>query len=193
MSSLSECASCGSSTVRNVYDSSLVYIRCKLYGTPRIHWIHRPCCIMTVGNAHLHTHKDNGCRNSLCKSRWEYDNQNNGNLTYSITTQPVTSGVPSLAGSYPYNMDWASCATNVIRPDSINIDMRVVKLRLCCPFPYELLLTLNPRRPLYTVMILYTMRAVVTAFTPNDKAKNAVMVEKYPLGKVALSTTNLIL
>ena len=181
MSSLSECASCGSSTVRNVYDSSLVYIRCKLYGTPRIHWIHRPCCIMTVRNAHLHTHKDNGCRNSLCvKSRWEYGKQNNDNLTNSITTQSPTSGNASMAGSFNlYIMDWASCPANVIRPDSINIDMRVFKLRLCCPFPYELLLTLNPRRPLYTVMILYTMRAVVTAFTPNDKTKKAVTAEEY--------------
>ena len=71
--------------------------------------------------------------------------------------------------------------------------MRVVKLRLCCPFPYELLLTLNPRRPLYTVMILYTMRAVVTAFTPNDKTKNAVVAEIYQSGISALSIINLIL
>ena len=73
--------------------------------------------------------------------------------------------------------------------------MRVFKLRLCCPFPYELLLvlTLNPRRPLYTIMILNTMRAVVTEFTTNDKKKNAVTAEEYQWGGGTLSTTILIL
>ena len=39
-------------------------------GTPRIRWIHRPWCVIIVGNAHLHTHKENWHRNSLCNSKW---------------------------------------------------------------------------------------------------------------------------
>ena len=78
-----------------------------------------------------------------------------------------------------------SCATNVIRPDSINIDMRGLRSR--CPstpaLPW-LLFILSTRVSLYTVMILYTMRAVTSAFTANDRKKNAVTDEKYQSGRV---------
>jgi hypothetical protein len=92
-------------------------------------------------------------------------------------------------------MDCASCAKNVIMPDSINIDMR--RLRSRRPFPCELarmllVLPVNPRISLYTVMILYTIRAVTSAFTPNDKKKNAVTAERYQSGRGRLSATILI-
>ena len=40
---------------------------------------------------------------------------------------------------------------------------------------------------LYTMMILYTMRAVAIAFTPNDTKKNAVTAERYQSGMGTLS------
>ena len=46
---------------------------------------------------------------------------------------------------------------------------------------------------LYTMMILYTMRAVTSVFTPNDRKKNAVTAERYQSGKSeARSATALI-
>ena len=42
-------------------------------------------------------------------------------------------------------------------------------------------------------MILYTMRAVATVFTPNDRKKNAVTAEKYQSGRGTLSAIILIL
>ena len=84
-----------------------------------------------------------------------------------------------------------SCPTNVIRPDSINID--TIGLRF---FPYALALTLvlisNPRRSVYTVMILYTIRIVTSALTPNDMKKNPVTAERYQLGRGRLSSKLLI-
>ena len=42
------------------------------------------------------------------------------------------------------------------------------------------------------VIILYTVRAVTSAFTPNDMKKNAVTAERYQSGKGRLSATTLI-
>ena len=45
---------------------------------------------------------------------------------------------------------------------------------------------------LYAVMILYTMRAVTSAFTANDMKKNAVTAERYQSGKGRFSAKSLI-
>ena len=52
-----------------------------------------------------------------------------------------------------------------------------------------MLLLGNPRISLYTVRILYTIRAVVTALTANDRKKNAVTDGRYQLGGGTLSAT----
>jgi hypothetical protein len=55
-----------------------------------------------------------------------------------------------------------------------------------------MLLFWNPRISLYTVRILYTIRAVTSAFTANDRKKNAVTDERYQSGRSRLSATALI-
>ena len=90
----------------------------------------------------------------------------------------------------------ASCATKVIKPDSINMDMSGYRSRCPLELPWELGLLwtlLNPRMSLYTLMILYTMRPVTSAFTANERKKNAVTAEKYQSGLSNLSATNLML
>ena len=196
MSSLSECASCGSSTAMSMTVVWFIFdVNCM--GRPEFTEF-TVLVVLWSKEMPISTRTRTTAVEIPCvKSRWESNNQNNDNqheaLTYSITTQPPTSGNATVADLY--NLYITSCPTNVIRPDSISIDMRVFKLRLCCPFPYELLLvlTLNPQRPLYTIMILTTMRAVVTEFTTNDKKKNAVTAEEYQWGGGTLSTTILIL
>ena len=42
-------------------------------------------------------------------------------------------------------------------------------------------------------MILYTMRTVTSAFTPNDMKKNAVTAERYQSGRGRFSATILML
>jgi hypothetical protein len=45
---------------------------------------------------------------------------------------------------------------------------------------------------LYTMMILYTMRAVTSAFTPNDMKKNAITIERYQTGTGSWSAVSWI-